>query len=80
MEVTLLGMTTLVSELHPENAESPMEVTLLGMTMLVSDLQLLKVLFPMEVTGSLLIEEGIVKFPALPVYATICIRLPQATY
>jgi len=39
MEVTLLGMTMLVSELHPENTESPTEVTLLGMTMLVSELQ-----------------------------------------
>jgi len=28
-----------VSELHPENTESPTEVTLLGMTMLVSELQ-----------------------------------------
>jgi len=56
-----------------------MEVTLLGMTTLVSALQPRKAEFPMEVTGILLIEEGIAKFPALPVYPTISMHFFQVT-
>ena len=39
MEVTELGMITLVKPLQPENAPLPMEVTELGMVMLVKPLQ-----------------------------------------
>jgi hypothetical protein len=39
MEVTLLGMVTLVRPLQSENAELPMEVTLLGMVTLVRPVQ-----------------------------------------
>jgi len=42
MEVTLLGITMLASELQPEKALSPMEVTLLGMKIFLSELQLEK--------------------------------------
>ena len=40
MLVTLSGMLMQVSDLHLENADSPMLVTLSGMLMQVSDLQL----------------------------------------
>jgi len=80
MEVTLLGMTMLASELQPRKAEFPMEVTLLGMTTLVSELHPENAEFPMEVTGILLIHEGIVIFPTLPEYWTICMWPPQVTY
>ena len=40
MLVTLSGIVTLVRDLHPEKARSPMLVTLSGIVTLVRDVQL----------------------------------------
>ena len=50
MEVTLLGIVTLVNPLQRLNASRPMLVTLLGMVTLVNPLQRMNALTPMEVT------------------------------
>ena len=52
IEVTLLGIVMLVSDVQALKAQSPIEVTLLGIVMLVSDVQAAKVLPPIEVTPS----------------------------
>ena len=57
MDVTELGMVTLVNEVHCSKAKFPMDMTELGMVTLVSEEQLRKALFPMEVT-----ELGIIVF------------------
>ena len=43
-------MVTLLSELHPPNADLPIEVTLFGMVILVSELRPENAEFPIEVT------------------------------
>ena len=53
MLVTLSGIVTLVSPLHPANAHRPMLVTLSGITMLVSPLQSTNASYPMLVTFTL---------------------------
>ena len=50
MEVTELGILTLISDVQPEKAPLPMEVTELGMEMLVREEQPEKARSPMEVT------------------------------
>ena len=50
MLVTDVGMTTLVKELHPQKALSPMLVTDVGMATLIKELHLEKAYSPMLVT------------------------------
>ena len=70
MEVTELGMETLVKPLQPWKAQSPIELTELGMETLVKPLQPEKVQSPMEVT-----ELGMVVFlqPASKVFVVVSI-------
>ena len=79
MEVTLLGMVTLVNPLHPANVASPMEVTLLGIVTLVNPLQSLNAEVPMDLTGRLLIVAGISKSPValglLPVMVMVFLEV-----
>ena len=63
MLVTLSGIVTLVSPLHPENEYDPMLVTLSGIVTLVSPLQSENAEDPMLVTGFPLSVDGIVTAP-----------------
>ena len=63
MEVTLLGIETLVNPEQPENAPSPMLVTPLPIVTLVNPEQPWNAWLPMEVTGRLSIVFGMTKEP-----------------
>ncbi len=73
MYFTLLGITMLVSPLHPEKALSPMLVTLSGMSMLVSSVQPAKAESPMLVTLPF-VGMTLVLQPKISVFVAVSIR------
>ena len=65
MEVTLLGIVTLVRPEQYPNAPPPIEVTLFGIVMLVRPEQPLNALSPIPVTGRLSYFCGIIIFASV---------------